>query len=155
MKKIGNVERYGQSSKVVLRECSVKSNGKWFFVILDVSTKKIDGYPFFFRLSKLVADYYTPKPSVRRSSMASMLKYDHLRNIFEKLDLYQCLNSDRKDYLQVQICTWDFLPLDLDNKDLIQVVYMILSQVLSTFDDLEALRVPSGKWYKTQNTWTP
>ncbi|KAL7318057.1 hypothetical protein PS15m_004330 [Mucor circinelloides] len=79
-------------------------------------------------LSKLVADYYTPKPSVRRSSMASML-------------------NDRKDYLQVQICTWDFLPLDLDNKDLIQVVYMILSQVLSTFDDLEALRVPSGDLY--------
>jgi hypothetical protein len=25
-------------------------------------------------LSKLVADYYTPKPSVRRSSMSSMLK---------------------------------------------------------------------------------
>lgn len=149
------MERYGQNSKVALRECSVKSNGKWFFVILDVSRKIIDWYPFFSRLSKLVADYYTPKPSVRRSSMASMLKYDHLGNIFEKLDLYQCLNSDRKDYLQAQICTWDFLPLDLDNKDLIQVVYMILSQVLSTFDDLEALRVPSGKWYKTQNTWTP
>ncbi|KAL0140988.1 hypothetical protein V8B55DRAFT_1512084 [Mucor lusitanicus] len=79
-------------------------------------------------LSKLVADYYTPKPSVRRSSMASML-------------------NDRKDYLQAQICTWDFLPLDLDNKDLIQVVYMILSQVLSTFDELKALRVPSGDLY--------
>lgn len=79
-------------------------------------------------LSKLVADYYTPKPSVRRSSMASML-------------------NDRKDYLQVQICTWDFLPLDLDNKDLIQVVYMILSQVLLTFDELKALRVPSGDLY--------
>lgn len=81
--------------------------------------------------------------------MASMLKYGHHRNIFEKLDLYQCLNSDRKDYLETQICTWDFLPLDLDNKDLIQVVYMILSQVLSTFDELKPLRVPSGKWYKT------
>ncbi|OAC97963.1 hypothetical protein MUCCIDRAFT_191379 [Mucor lusitanicus CBS 277.49] len=56
-------------------------------------------------------------------------------------------HCDRKDYLQAQICTWDFLPLDLDNKDLIQVVYMILSQVLSTFDELKALRVPSGDLY--------
>ncbi|KAI8645637.1 hypothetical protein BD408DRAFT_411288 [Parasitella parasitica] len=79
-------------------------------------------------LSKLVADYYTPKPSVRRSSMTSML-------------------NDRKEYLEVQICSWEFLPLDLDNKDLIQVVYMILSQVLSTFNELEALRVPSGDLY--------
>ncbi|CEP15107.1 hypothetical protein [Parasitella parasitica] len=79
-------------------------------------------------LSKLVADYYTPKPSVRRSSMTSML-------------------NDRKKYLEAQICSWEFLPLDLDNKDLIQVVYMILSQVLSTFNELVALRVPSGDLY--------
>ncbi|KAI7895327.1 uncharacterized protein EV154DRAFT_495633 [Mucor mucedo] len=80
------------------------------------------------RLSKLVADFYTPKPSVRRSSMASML-------------------SDRKEYLKSQICSWDFLPLELDDKDLIQVVYMILDQVLCTFDQLDSLRVPSGDLY--------
>ncbi|GAA5814327.1 hypothetical protein MFLAVUS_007821 [Mucor flavus] len=68
------------------------------------------------RLSKLVAEYYTPKPSVRRSSMASML-------------------------------SWDFSPLDLDNKDLIQVVFMILNHTLMSFDELEALRVPNGDLY--------
>ncbi|GAA5801576.1 hypothetical protein HPULCUR_007024 [Helicostylum pulchrum] len=67
-------------------------------------------------LSKLVAEYYTPKPSVRRSSMASML-------------------------------SWDFSPLDLDNKDLIQVVFMILDHTLMSFDELEALRVPNGDLY--------
>jgi hypothetical protein len=45
----------------------------------------------------------------------------------------------------MQICSWDFLPLDLDNKDLIQVVYMIFDQILTTHQDLEPLRVPSGK----------
>ncbi|KAI8889731.1 HD-domain/PDEase-like protein [Backusella circina FSU 941] len=79
-------------------------------------------------LSKMVTDYYTPKPSVRRSSMTSML-------------------NDRKEYLQTLICSWDFLPLDLDNKDLIQCVFMILNQVLETFPELESLRVPSGDLY--------
>jgi hypothetical protein len=79
-------------------------------------------------VSKLVADYYTPKPSVRRSSMTSML-------------------SDRKEYLEKLICSWDFLPLDLDDKDLIQCAFMILNQVLESFDELQPLRVPSGDLY--------
>ncbi|KAI8973459.1 hypothetical protein BDF20DRAFT_882488 [Mycotypha africana] len=79
-------------------------------------------------LSKLVADYYTPKPSVRRSSMSSML-------------------SDRKEFLKAQICSWEFLPLDLDFKDLVQIVFMILNQVLTTFDELEPLRVSDADLY--------
>ncbi|KAI9475414.1 MAG: hypothetical protein EXX96DRAFT_573225 [Benjaminiella poitrasii] len=79
-------------------------------------------------LSKWIADYYTPKPSVRRTSMASML-------------------NDRKEFLKTQICSWNFLPLDLDNKDLIQIVFMILDQILFAFDELEPLRVPSGDLY--------
>ncbi|CAO3612365.1 unnamed protein product [Mucor hiemalis] len=79
-------------------------------------------------LSKLIADYYTPKPSVKRTSMTSML-------------------NDRKEFLKSQICSWNFLPLDLDNKDLIQVVYMILDQILETFEELKPIRVPSGDLY--------
>ncbi|KAI9350368.1 hypothetical protein BD770DRAFT_394272 [Pilaira anomala] len=79
-------------------------------------------------ISKLVAEYYTPKPSVRRSSMSSML-------------------SDRKEYLKKQISCWDFLPLDLDMKDLIQVVFMILDHTLSSFEELKELRVPQGDLY--------
>jgi hypothetical protein len=55
------------------------------------------------------------------------------------------LISDRKEFLKTQICSWNFVPLDLDNKDLIQVVYMILDQVLLAYDELKPLRVPSGK----------
>jgi hypothetical protein len=79
-------------------------------------------------ISKLIADYYTPKPSIKRISMASML-------------------SDRKEYLEKQICSWSFLPIDLDMKDLIQCAFMILNQVLETFDELKSLRVPSGDLY--------
>jgi hypothetical protein len=63
--------------------------------------------------------------------------------------------SDRKDHLQALICSWDFLPLDLDDKDLIQCVFMILNQVLETFPELESLRVPSGKCGTWRDTWTP
>ncbi|KAI8090688.1 hypothetical protein BDF21DRAFT_333304, partial [Thamnidium elegans] len=56
-------------------------------------------------------------------------------------------NCDRKEYLKKQICSWDFLPLDLDNKDLIQVVFMILDHTLMSFDELESLRVPNGDLY--------
>lgn len=52
--------------------------------------------------------------------------------------------SDRKEYLEKLICSWDFLPLDLDDKDLIQCAFMILNQVLESFDELQPLRVPSG-----------
>ncbi|KAI8070616.1 uncharacterized protein B0P05DRAFT_550397 [Gilbertella persicaria] len=79
-------------------------------------------------LSKLIADYYTPKPCVKRSSMASMLE-------------------DRKDYLKSHICSWDFLPLDLSNKDLVQVVFMILNDILTRYDELTPLRVPSDDLY--------
>ncbi|KAI8378483.1 hypothetical protein BD560DRAFT_389492 [Blakeslea trispora] len=79
-------------------------------------------------LSKLVVDYYTPRPCLRRSSMASMLE-------------------DRKNYLRTQICNWNFLPLELENKELVQVAFMILNQVLSTFDQLESLRVSDDDLY--------
>ncbi|KAI7898877.1 uncharacterized protein BX663DRAFT_442147, partial [Cokeromyces recurvatus] len=46
-----------------------------------------------------------------------------------------------------QICSWNFLPLDLDNQDLIQIVFIILNHVLFTFNELESLRVPSGDLY--------
>lgn len=67
---------------------------------------------------------------------------------------HQKIDSDRKEYLKSSICSWDFLPLDLDNKDLIQIVFMILNQVLENFEELKPLRVPSGK-VVVQNTWTP
>ncbi|RCH99180.1 3',5'-cyclic-nucleotide phosphodiesterase [Rhizopus azygosporus] len=79
-------------------------------------------------LSKIIAEYYTPKPTVHRSSMKSMLE-------------------DRKEYLKSQICSWDFLPLDLELKDLVEVVYLILNQVLTSFDELKSLCVPSSDLY--------
>ncbi|KAG1041942.1 hypothetical protein G6F43_012000 [Rhizopus delemar] len=77
-------------------------------------------------LSKLIAEYYTPKPTLQRSSMRSML---------------------RKEYLRSQICTWNFLPLDLEPKDLIEVAYLILDQVLTSFEELKSLCVPSSELY--------
>lgn len=107
------------------------------------------------RLSKLVAEYYTPKPSVRRSSMASMLRYFFYTHKKKKKKTNPVSLSDRKEYLKKQICSWDFSPLDLDNKDLIQVVFMILNHTLMSFDELEALRVPNGKVAQNISTWTP
>ncbi|KAI9276232.1 hypothetical protein BY458DRAFT_506050 [Sporodiniella umbellata] len=79
-------------------------------------------------LSKLIADYYTPKPTLQRSSMHSMM-------------------SERREYLKAQICSWDFLPLDLEPKDLIEVVFLILDQVMTSFKELEPLIVPSNDLY--------
>ncbi|KAI8388334.1 uncharacterized protein BYT42DRAFT_559739 [Radiomyces spectabilis] len=71
--------------------------------------------------------YYMPECSGRRSSVFSM-------------------TSDRKLYLKAQICSWDFLALNLEEADLIQCVYMIFDQVLD-FPELHHLRVPSEQLY--------
>lgn len=86
--------------------------------------------------------------------MASMLRYFFTR-IKKRERLTPVSLSDRKEYLKKQICSWDFLPLDLDNKDLIQVVFTILDHTLMSFDELEALRVPNGKVAQKISTWTP
>lgn len=49
--------------------------------------------------------------------------------------------SDRIAYLRSKICSWDFLPLDLDEKDLVQCVCMMINQVLE-IPDLAEFRVP-------------
>ncbi|KAI9258036.1 hypothetical protein BDA99DRAFT_515078 [Phascolomyces articulosus] len=78
-------------------------------------------------LQKTVFDYYAPEPSVRRSSMSSM-------------------TSEKTKYLQSRICNWDFLPLDVEDKDLVQSVCLILTQILE-HPDLAEFRVSDDEMY--------
>ncbi|KAF7726028.1 3',5'-cyclic-nucleotide phosphodiesterase [Apophysomyces ossiformis] len=78
-------------------------------------------------LSQTVVDYYAPLPSIRRSSMSSV-------------------PSDRIRSLREEICSWDFRPLELDDKNLIQCVYMIFEQVLS-LPGLESFCISGDNMY--------
>ncbi|KAI8974755.1 hypothetical protein BDB01DRAFT_728797, partial [Pilobolus umbonatus] len=61
--------------------------------------------------------------------------------------VYNPRHHDRIEYLRTKICQWDFLPIDLDTKDLIQVVYLIIQQILMAHDSLSSLRVSSDELY--------
>ncbi|KAI8142332.1 hypothetical protein BJV82DRAFT_616373 [Fennellomyces sp. T-0311] len=78
-------------------------------------------------LQRTIWDYYAPEPSVRRSSTPS-------------------LTSDKVRYLRSRICSWDFLPLDVSEKELVHCVCLILDQVLQ-IPDLAEFRVPADDMY--------
>lgn len=62
--------KFGESLKSVLKGSFFKNIGNMMMThFVCGSVTDIDC-----RISKLITDYYTPKPSVRRSSMSSMLK---------------------------------------------------------------------------------
>ncbi|KAI9497969.1 hypothetical protein BDB00DRAFT_802838 [Zychaea mexicana] len=78
-------------------------------------------------LQNTIYNYYAPEPSVRRSSMSSM-------------------SSEKTMYLRSRICSWDFLPLDVEEKDLVKSVCLILQQVLD-HPDLADFRVSDDDMY--------
>ncbi|KAI7848061.1 hypothetical protein BDC45DRAFT_326020 [Circinella umbellata] len=79
-------------------------------------------------LQKTVFDYYAPpKSSSRRSSMAS-------------------IKSDKIRSLQTSICSWDFLPLDMEVKELVHFVCLILNQALE-HPDLAEFRVSDDEMF--------
>lgn len=51
---------------------------------------------------------------------------------------------DKTNEIQRQVCSWDFLSLDLSLDDLVAVVCVILKQVLD-LPDLVEYRVSDGK----------
>ena len=52
--------------------------------------------------------------------------------------------SDKIRSLQTSICSWDFLPLDMEVKELVHFVCLILNQALE-HPDLAEFRVSDGK----------
>lgn len=123
-----NVTRYNQTKKYIVGQQEEKKKIEYGEVWPKFKERLKSVFLEETWLSKLIAEYYTPKPTLKRSSMRSML-------------------SDRKEYLKSQICSWDFLPLDLECKDLVEVVFLILNQVLTSFEELKPLRVSSNDLY--------
>lgn len=57
--------------------------------------------------------------------------------------------SERKAYLNQFICNWDFLPLDLDEQELIFCAFSMLNQTFLQFTpDLDSFRMSDGTLYK-------
>ena len=55
-----------------------------------------------------------------------------------------CIARDKTNEIQRQVCSWDFLSLDLSIDDLVAVVCVILKQVLE-HPELVEYRVSDGK----------
>jgi hypothetical protein len=51
--------------------------------------------------------------------------------IFKTLKFVFLPFSEHESYLKKKLCSWNFLPLDLTEQDLIHCVYLIFEQVLA------------------------
>lgn len=58
--------------------------------------------------------------------------------------------SERRVFLEEYVCDWNFSPLDLDELDLVQCVYIMLDQTFEQLTELNSLRMKKGKYYKNQ-----
>lgn len=55
--------------------------------------------------------------------------------------------SERLSFLNQFVCDWNFSPLELDERDLVQCVFIMLDQTFVQLPELNSLRMKKGKFY--------
>ncbi|KAI8095635.1 hypothetical protein BDF21DRAFT_406378 [Thamnidium elegans] len=79
-------------------------------------------------LSNTILKHYTPEPSTERLSTSN-------------------LSDERLSFLNQFVCDWNFSPLELDERDLVQCVFIMLDQTFVQLPELNSLRMEKDIMY--------
>ena len=98
------------------------------------------------RLLQTVYNYYCYHGCMPHTNILPMSRYvcNHIEWNAWFGNAHVLYNRDKTNEIQRQICSWDFLSLDLSIDDLVAIVCVILKQVLE-LPELAEYRVSDGK----------